>query len=63
VLGSRYDVITVDSGDGMMGDSVARKIKEYSGTKIILNSVYNTDEEIIRDLEIGNYISKYTKTV
>ena len=79
VLGSRYDVIMVDSGeecieryieeinrgnkihlilldyklDDMMGDSVARKIKEYSGTKIILNSAYNVDNELI------NYISKY----
>jgi CheY-like chemotaxis protein len=85
VLGSRYDVIMVDSGeecieryieeinrgnkihlilldyklDDMMGDSVARKIKEYSGTKIILNSAYNVDDELIRDLENGNYISKY----
>jgi CheY-like chemotaxis protein len=85
VLGSRYDVIMVDSGeecieryieeisrgneihlilldyklDDMMGDSVARKIKEYSGTKIILNSAYNVDNELIRDLENGNYISKY----
>jgi CheY-like chemotaxis protein len=85
VLGSRYDVIMVDSGeecieryieeinrgnkihlilldyklDDMMGDSVARKIKEYSETKIILNSAYNVDNELIRDLENGNYISKY----
>ena len=85
VLGSRYDVIMVDSGeecieryieeinrgnkihlilldyklDDMMGDSVARKIKEYRGTKIILNSAYNVDNELIRDLENGNYISKY----
>ena len=85
VLGSRYDVIMVDSGeecieryieeinrgnkihlilldyklDDMMGDSVARKINEYSGTKIILNSAYNVDNELIRDLENGNYISKY----
>ncbi len=85
VLGSRYDVIMVDSGeecieryieetslgnkihlilldyklDDMMGDSVARKIKEYSGTKIILNSAYSVDEVLVKELENGNYISKY----
>ncbi len=85
VLGSRYDVITVDSGEecieryieetnrgntislilldykleGMWGDSVARKIKECNETKIILNSAYNVDDVLIRDLENGNYISKY----
>jgi CheY-like chemotaxis protein len=42
-----------------MGDSVARKIKEYSGTKIILISAYNVDDELVRELESGNYISKY----
>ncbi|MPZ06985.1 MAG: response regulator [Nitrososphaeraceae archaeon] len=85
VLGSRYDVITVDSGEeciekyieetnrgnkislilldykleGMWGDSVARKIKECNETKIILNSAYNVDDVLIRELENGNYISKY----
>ena len=85
VLGSRYDVLMVDSGeecieryieetslgnkihlilldyklDDMMGDSVARKIKEYSGTKIILNSAYSVDEVLVKELENGNYISKY----
>ena len=29
---------------GILGDSVARKIKEYPGTKIILNSAYNVDD-------------------
>ena len=85
VLGSRYDVITVDSGeecieryieetnrgnkihlilldyklDDMMGDSVARKTKECNETKIILNSAYNVDDVLIRELENGNYISRY----
>jgi CheY-like chemotaxis protein len=85
VLGSRYDVITVDSGeecieryieetnrgnkihlilldyklDDMNGDSVARKIKECNETKIILNSAYNVDDVLIRELENGNYISRY----
>ena len=85
VLGSRYDVITIDSGeecieryieetnrgnkihlilldyklDDMMGDSVARKTKECNETKIILNSAYNVDDVLIRELENGNYISRY----
>ena len=85
VLRSRYDVITVDSGeecieryieetnrgnkihlilldyklDDMMGDSFARKIKECNETKIILNSAYNVDDVLIRELENGNYISRY----
>jgi len=44
---------------GMLGDSVARKIKEYSGTKIILNSAYNIADVPVKELENGNYISKY----
>jgi len=44
---------------GILGDSVARKIKEYSGTKIILNSAYNVDDVLVKELENGNYISKY----
>ena len=43
----------------MLGDSVARKIKEYNGTKIILNSEYNVDDVLVKELENGNYISKY----
>jgi CheY-like chemotaxis protein len=43
----------------MFGDSVARKIKEYNGTKIILISAYNLDESLLTELEENNYISKY----
>lgn len=44
---------------GMLCDTVARKIKEQNGTKIILNSAYNVDDMLIKELENGNYISKY----
>jgi CheY-like chemotaxis protein len=44
---------------GILGDSIARKIKGYSGTKIILNSAYNVDDVLVKELEDGNYISKY----
>jgi hypothetical protein len=35
----------------MFGDSVARKIKEYNGTKIILISAYILDETLVKDLK------------
>jgi CheY-like chemotaxis protein len=44
---------------GMQGDSVARKIKEYNGTKIILISAYDVDDELVKELQDGKYITKY----
>ena len=59
-LGNKIYPILLDYNLGdMMGDSVARKIHEYSGTKIILNSAYNVDDVLVKELENGNYISKY----
>ena len=46
---------------GMFGDSVARKIKEYNGTKIILISAYDLDGELVKDLEENNYIAKFVE--
>ena len=43
----------------IMGDSVARRIKEYSETKIILISAFNIDGVLVKELESGSYISKY----
>jgi len=43
----------------MFGDSVARKIKEHNGTKIILISAYDLDDALVKDLEENNYIAKY----
>ena len=43
----------------IMGDSVARKIKEYGETKIILISAFNIDGVLVKELENGSYISKY----
>jgi two-component SAPR family response regulator len=42
----------------MLGDSVARKIKEYNGVKIILISAYDLDDSLIKELQENNYISK-----
>jgi CheY-like chemotaxis protein len=87
ILKSKYDVITVDSGEAciamyikeknmgnkidlilldyrlrdMRGDSVARKIRSYNGTKIILISGYELDDKLIKELEDGNYIRKFVK--
>ena len=43
----------------IMGDSVARKIKEYGEAKIILISAFNIDGVLVKALENGSYISKY----
>jgi response regulator RpfG family c-di-GMP phosphodiesterase len=84
-LGSKYNVILVESGEnciekyveekslgnkihlilldyrlgGMLGDSVAKKIKEYNGTKIILISAYDLDNTFVKELEESKYIAKY----
>jgi CheY-like chemotaxis protein len=58
--GNKISLILLDHKlGGMLGDSVVRKIKECNETKIILNSAYNVDDVLIRDLENGNYISRY----
>jgi CheY-like chemotaxis protein len=59
-MGNKIDLILLDYRLGdMLGDSVARKIKEHNGTKVILISAYYIDNVLIKELEIGNYISKY----
>lgn len=58
--GNKISLILLDYKlGGMWGDSVARKIKECNQTKIILNSAYDINDVLIRELESGNYISKY----
>ena len=58
--GNKIHLILLDYRlGGMFGDSVARKIKEYNGTKIILISAYDLDVELVKDLEENKYIAKY----
>jgi CheY-like chemotaxis protein len=58
--GNKISLILLDYKlGGMLGDSVARKIKECNETKIILNSEYDVNDVLVRELESGNYISKY----
>ncbi|MGC2307781.1 MAG: response regulator [Nitrososphaeraceae archaeon] len=45
----------------MFGDSVARIIKQYNGTKIILISAYDLDSALVKELEDNEYIVKYVK--
>ena len=45
----------------MFGDSVARTIKQYNGTKIILISAYNLDSALVKELEENKYIVKYVE--
>ena len=58
--GNKISLILLDYKlGGMLGDSVARKIKECNETKIILNSAYDVNDVLVRELKSGNYISKY----
>jgi CheY-like chemotaxis protein len=87
ILGSKYNVILVESGESciekyieeksrgnkihlilldyrlgdMLGDSVARTIKEHNGTKIILISAYDLDDTLVKYLEESRYIAKYVE--
>jgi hypothetical protein len=47
----------------MMGDSVARTIKEYNGTKIILILAYDLDNELINELKDNSYIAIRLDTI
>jgi CheY-like chemotaxis protein len=45
----------------MFGDSVAKKIKQYNGVKIILISAYDLDSTLVKDLQENKYIAKHIK--
>jgi CheY-like chemotaxis protein len=60
--GNEIHLILLDYRLGnMLGDSVARKIKEHNGTKIILISAYDIDDALLKELEDGDYIAKYVE--
>jgi response regulator RpfG family c-di-GMP phosphodiesterase len=59
---NKIDLILLDYRLGdMLGDSVARKIRSYNGTNIILISGYELDDKLIQELEDGNHIRKFVK--
>ena len=45
----------------MSGDIIARKINEYSRTKIILISAYNLDGSLLKELNESDCIAKFIK--
>jgi CheY-like chemotaxis protein len=58
--GNKVHLILLDYRLGdMMGDFVARTIKQYNGTKIILISAYDLDSAFVKELEENKYIVKY----
>jgi CheY-like chemotaxis protein len=59
--GNKIDLILIDYGlaSNMLGDSVARKIREYDETKIILISSYDLNDELLKELMDGKYITEY----
>jgi CheY-like chemotaxis protein len=60
--GNKIQLILLDYKLGdMLGDSVAKKIKERNGTQIILISAYNLDRSLIEELEENKYITKYVQ--
>lgn len=57
---SPIDLLFLDYKLGdMLGDDVAKKIKEMNGIKIILISAYNLDELIKNKLLENKYIEKF----
>ncbi len=58
--GANIDLLILDYKlEDMLGDEVAKKIKEYNGIKIILLSAYNLDEPVKKDLLENKYIEKF----
>ena len=58
--GNKIHLILLDYRLGdMLGDAVARKIKEYNGVKIILISAYDLDHALVKELEESNFIVQF----
>src|SRR5215510_4379142 len=60
--GQRIHLLLVDFKLGdMTGDELARKIKILNGTKIVLISAYNIDDDVINALKKDNVIVEFLK--
>jgi response regulator RpfG family c-di-GMP phosphodiesterase len=58
--GNKIHLILLDYRLGdMLGDAVAKKIKAYNGTKIILISAYDLDQALVKELEESKFITKF----
>jgi CheY-like chemotaxis protein len=60
--GNKVDLLLLDYRlHDVSGESVARRIKEYNATKIILMSAYGIDDSLLQELEESKHIAKYVK--
>src|SRR5262245_13494517 len=60
IRGNKIHLILLDYRLGdMLGDAVARKIKEYNEVKIILISAYDLDNELVKELEENKFIVNF----
>ena len=60
--GKKIHLILLDYGlSDMRGDTVARKIKEHDGVKIILITAYDIDDALLKDLEENDCITMLSK--
>jgi CheY-like chemotaxis protein len=60
--GRKIDLILLDYRLGdIMGDTVARKIKELNDVKIILISAYDLDQQLICNLKENEYVVEVLK--
>ena len=60
--GNKIHLILLDYRLGdMFGDFVARTIKQYNETKIILISAHDLNNTLVKELEEYKYIVKYIK--
>jgi response regulator RpfG family c-di-GMP phosphodiesterase len=58
--GNKIHLILLDYRLGdILGDSVARTIKEHNGTKIILISTYDLDNAFVKELEESKFIVEF----
>jgi DNA-binding response OmpR family regulator len=58
--GNKIHLILLDYRLGdMLGSSVAKKIKDYNGTIIILISAFDLDYTLVKELEENNFIADY----
>jgi CheY-like chemotaxis protein len=60
--GNKIHLLLVDYKIGdMSGDLIAREIKDYSETKIILITAYNLDDSVLKELKESDCIAKFIK--
>ena len=62
-LGKKIHLLLLDYrlDSGISGMAVARKIKEYGGTRTILISAYTPDAVLLKELEESNCIAIFVK--